>query len=97
MPKLLSVTPSHLPEKKYDAHFKTDQGRDKTVPFGAKGMDDFTKTKDTEQRERYRSRHSKDLNTHNPMSAGYLSWYLLWGAHPALRKNLEGFKRKFNL
>ena len=83
MPKLLSVTPSHLPEKKYNAHFK--------------GMDDFTKTKDTEQRERYRSRHAKDLTTNNPMAPGYLSWYLLWGAHPALRKNLEAFKRKFNL
>jgi hypothetical protein len=38
--KLLSVKPSHLPDKKYDATFKKDDGRTKTTSFGAKGMDD---------------------------------------------------------
>jgi len=97
MPKLLSVTPSHIPDKKYDAHFKTDSGREKTVPFGAKGMDDYTKTHDKEQRERYRDRHQKDLQTRDPTRPGFLSYYLLWGAAPSLRANLQTFKSKFNL
>ena len=97
MTKLISITASHLPEKKYDAHFVSSEGREKTVPFGAKGMDDYTKTHDKEQRERYRSRHRKDLQTHNPTSPGYLSWHILWGQHPSMRANLEAYKRRFNL
>jgi len=97
MSKLLSVKPSHLPEKKYDATFVSSEGRKKVVPFGAKGMDDFTKTHDKEQRERYRERHKKDLNTHDPTKPGYLSYYLLWGASPSLRANLATYKNRFNL
>lgn len=96
MTKLISITTSHLPDKKYDAHFSTD-GRKKTTPFGARGMDDYTKTHDKEQRERYRSRHRKDLQTHNPTSPGYLSWYILWGQHTSLRANLEDYRRRFGL
>jgi len=96
MTKLISITKSHLPEKKWDAHF-LHNGREKTTPFGASGMDDFTKTHDKDQRDRYRGRHRKDLQTHNPMSAGYLSWHILWGQHPSLRANIEDYKRKFNL
>jgi hypothetical protein len=95
MVKLVSVTKSHIPEKKYDAHFITDSGREKTVPFGAKGMDDYTITHDKEQRARYRQRHQKDLQTNDPTRPGYLSYYLLWGAAPSLRANLESYKRRF--
>jgi hypothetical protein len=97
MTKLLSVKPSHKEGKKYDATFVSEEGRTKVVPFGAKGMDDFTKTHDKEQRERYRERHRKDLNTHNPTRPGYLSYYLLWGASPSLRENISTYKRRFNL
>jgi hypothetical protein len=96
MVKLVSVTKSHIPEKKYDAHFITDSGREKTVPFGAKGMDDYTlPPHDKEQRARYRQRHQKDLETNDPTRPGYLSYYLLWGAAPSLRANLESYKRRF--
>jgi len=97
MTKLLSVKPSHLPEKKYDATFISEANRKKVVPFGAKGMDDYTKTHDKEQRERYRDRHSKDLKSNDPTKAGYLSYYLLWGASPSLRQNIEVYKKRFNL
>jgi hypothetical protein len=96
MTKLISITTSHRPEKKYDARFSTD-GREKTVSFGAKGMDDYTKTHSTEQRERYRTRHRKDLETHDPTKAGYLSWHILWGQHPSLRANIEAYRRRFGL
>ena len=46
--ELLSVRPSAKSEKKYDAKFRTPQGREKTVSFGAAGMDDYTKTRDKE-------------------------------------------------
>jgi hypothetical protein len=97
MPKLLSVVPSDKPDKKLDATFISDAGRKKVVPFGARGMDDYTKTHDKEQRERYRERHQKDLQTGDPTRPGFLSYYLLWGAAPSLRANLATYRKRFNL
>jgi len=94
--KLLSVTPSHLPEKKLDAKFETDSGRTKTVAFGAKGMDDYTKTGDTEQRDRYLNRHSKNENWNKLDSAGALSRWILWGESTSLLKNISDYKNRVN-
>jgi hypothetical protein len=60
-------------------------------------MDDYTITKDKEQRDRYRERHKKDLKTGDPSRAGYLSYYLLWGDSTSLQMNIEAYKKKFNL
>jgi hypothetical protein len=95
MPKLLKIVPSHLPEKKLDAVFQMDSGRTKTVPFGARGMDDFTITKDKEQKERYRARHKGDTLT-NPLSPGALSWYVLWSA-PTREGGIRNFKARFGV
>jgi hypothetical protein len=65
--------------------------------FGAAGMDDYTLTGDKDARHRYRSRHRKDLDTHNPKRAGYLSWYLLWGDSTSLEVNLRAYKKRFNV
>jgi hypothetical protein len=97
MPKLLSVKPSPLEEKKYDATFETDKGRKKVVPFGAAGMDDYTKTHDKEQRQRYRDRHAKDLSSGDPTKPGLLSYYLLWGQSTSLMANLAAYRKKYNL
>ena len=97
MPKLLKVVPSKKSNKKYDAHFKTDKGREKVTSFGSKGMDDYTKTKDKDQRKRYRDRHKKDLQTKDPTRAGYLSYYILWGESTSMRENLSNYKKRFNL
>jgi hypothetical protein len=91
------VQPSTNENKKYMAVFIQDSGRTKTTHFGAKGMDDFTITHDKNQRKRYRERHAKDLTTNDPTRAGYLSYYLLWGDSTNLQKNIETYKRKFNL
>ena len=74
-----------------------NDGRKKTVHFGAKGMDDYTITKDKEQRERYRTRHAKDLTTHDPTRAGFLSYYILWGDSTSRATNISSYKRRFNL
>ena len=78
------------------ATFETD-GHRKTTHFGASGMDDYTLTHDTEQRARYRARHRKDLDTHDPTRAGLLSWYILWGNSTSRRENISAYKRRFNL
>jgi len=58
-------------------------------------MDDYTKTKDKEQRKRYRQRHAKDLNTNDPTRAGFLAWHILWGNSTSLNKNIEDYKKRF--
>lgn len=95
--KLLSVTHATDNKHKYTAVFEQDNGRKKTTHFGAKGMDDYTLTHDKEQRERYRTRHKKDLATKDPTRAGFLSYYILWGDSTSLRSNIADFKSRFDL
>lgn len=95
--RLLKLEKSDKPDKKYKATFETDSGRTKTTYFGQAGADDYTLTRDKEQRERYRTRHEKDLRTGDPSRAGFLSYHILWGEHTSVLKNLEAFKRKYNL
>lgn len=79
------------------AVFEQDNGRTKTTHFGDASATDYLHTKDKEQRERYRSRHAKDLQTNDPTRAGYLSYYLLWGDYSSLRSNVAAYRKKFNL
>jgi hypothetical protein len=95
--KLLTIEPSSKPDKKLMAIFQTDSGRKKTTHFGAKGMDDYTITKDKEQRDRYRTRHAKDLQTGDPSRAGFLSMEILWGASTSRAANISAYKKKHNL
>jgi hypothetical protein len=91
------IKKSDKPGKKLVAVFTKDNGRTKKTYFGAAGMDDYTITKDKEQRKRYRSRHKKDLSTGDYTRAGYLSWYILWGDSTSRRDNISSYKRRFNL
>ena len=94
MVKSMVVKRSDKSGKKYMAVFEID-GRKKTTHFGASGMDDYTKTKDKEQRKRYRQRHKKDLTTGDPTRAGYLSYYILWGNSTSIRDNISTYKKRF--
>tara|TARA_R100001443_G_scaffold111017_2_gene123502 strand:+ start:5548 stop:5838 length:291 start_codon:yes stop_codon:yes gene_type:complete len=95
--KLLSIKKSNKADKKLMAVFETDSGRTRTTHFGSKGMDDYTLTKDKEQRKRYRERHKKDLDTNDPTRAGYLSYYILWGDSTSRSENIKDYKKRFNL
>lgn len=90
----MEIKPSTREGKKYMAIFQNPK---KTVHFGSAGMDDYTLTKNKEQRERYRTRHKKDLETNDPRRAGFLSYYLLWGDSTSLQTNIKNYKSKFNL
>jgi len=77
-----------------------DTGRTRTIHFGAAGMDDYLHTHDKEQRSRYRMRHAKDLQTaasRTGVSAGALSYYILWGDSTGLSQNIMTYKRRFGL
>lgn len=82
-------------KKKYAAVFEKN-GKEYLRKFGAAGMSDFTIHKDTKRRERYISRHKKDLRTNDPMRPGYLSMYILWNK-PTLKASIEDFKRRLSV
>jgi hypothetical protein len=95
--KLQSITESDKAGKKLKAVFVQDNGRTKTTHFGAKGMDDYTLTHDKAQRDRYRTRHKKDLETGDPTRAGFLSYYILWGDSTSRATNIAAYKKRHNL
>lgn len=97
MPKLLSIRKAVDGIHKYVATFEMESGRTRRTAFGALGMDDYTITGDKEQRERYRSRHAKDLRSGDPTRAGFLSRFILWGDSTSLRANVEAYRNRFNL
>lgn len=96
--KLLHIKASTNPKKKWMAVFLKEDGRTKTVHFGQAGADDYTITKDKEQRDRYLTRHSnKRENWNKPDSAGALSRWILWGPSTSVLKNITEFKKHFGL
>lgn len=98
MVKLLSVSPSSDSSKKLDVKLETDSGREKVVRVGAKGMDDFTKTRDQEQKERYIRRHQarEDWRLSGILSSGFWAKHLLWNK-PTLRESIQDVKSRFGV
>ena len=81
--------------KKYEITFQKN-GKKYIRKFGATGMSDYTIHKDRERRERYISRHKKDLKTNDPMKPGYLSMFILWNKS-SLSASLADYKRRLNV
>ena len=93
--KLISITPSNRPEKKYMAVFE-DNGRRKTTHFGATGYTDFIKSGDVERKARYIARHQNKENWSDPTSAGALSRFVLWNKR-TLSASIADYKNRFSL
>lgn len=91
MPKIVKIEPATNQKNKWTATF--DNG--KKTSFGARGMDDYTITGDKKQRERYRARHKKSLETNDPTRAGFLSYYVLWGDSTSINQNVKDFNKRF--
>ena len=96
--ELISIKKDTDGKHKMLAVFKNKEtNRNKTVHFGAVGYDDYTKTGNKEQRERYLARHSKREDFNNPTTAGALSANILWGSSTSIEQNIKAFKKKFKL
>jgi Family of unknown function (DUF5754) len=95
--KLKTIRRSHRKEKKFDAVFVQDNGREKVVPFGQKGYSDFTKHKNVTRKQRYLNRHS-GMGEHwnKPDTPGALSKWILWNK-PTLKASIADFKKRFKL
>ena len=91
------ITKSTVKGKKYTAIFYDKDKKIKTTHFGQYGADDYTLSRDKEQRTRYRNRHEKDLKTRDYKRAGFLSYYILWGDSTSMKQNIKSYKSRFNL
>lgn len=72
-------------------------GDGKRIPFGAKGMSDYTIHKNPARRQLYLTRHRARENWNNPRTAGALSRWILWGDSTSLETNVRRFKERFSL
>lgn len=94
--KLLKIKKSDKENKKLMATFENCKtGRQKTTHFGASGMSDYTIHKDPDRKENYISRHSKNEDWNNPITAGSLSRWILWNK-TSLSASIAHYKKKFN-
>ena len=96
MPKI-EIKKSTREGKKLMAILTYDDGKTKTIHFGQDGADDYTITKDKEQRKRYLDRHRKRENWNVPDTGGSLAKHILWGESTSRKENVILFKKKFNL
>lgn len=97
--RLISIKKDTDNKHKLVAVFEnTETKRKRTIHFGQFGADDYTKTKDKEQRDRYLERHGRGReNWSDPTTAGSLSRHILWGPTTSIVENVIAFKKKFNL
>lgn len=95
-PQKVVIKKSNKEGKKLMAVFTMSNGRTRTTHFGASGMDDYTKTRDKAQKQRYLKRHRRNENWNNPLSAGALSRWILWNKETR-GASIADFKRRFNL
>lgn len=97
MLKFVEIIPATQKNKKFQAIFY-DENKKKigTVPFGAKGMSDYTIHKDPERKARYIERHRKREDWTKPDNAGSLSRWILWNL-PTFSASFKDYLNKFNL
>lgn len=93
----VQIGKSDRAEKKYKAVFYNEERKKLiTIHFGQRGANDYTITHDDEARERYVERHKDREDWSNPVSAGALSYYLLW-TEKSMAKAFNKYLQKFNL
>ena len=81
---------SDKPEKKNYIIFNTN----KKIYFGAAGYEDFTITKDEEQKKRYIARHKKNEDWNDINTAGFWSYHYLWH-FPTKKEAYENIKKNY--
>ena len=99
MISLIGIYPSTTKNKKYVALFDLGNNKIKRVNFGSKTSSTYLDHNDPIKRENYIKRHTalgtEDFN--NPLTAGSLSMFILWGPYTELEMNITNFKHMFKL
>ena len=86
-------------DKKFKAVFTNNEGKKKTIHFGAKGMSDYTIDKDDKRKARYLARHNPKVTKENwsvPDTPASLSRWILWNKK-SYNESLKDYKKRFKL
>ena len=86
-------------DKKFKAVFTNNEGKKKTIHFGAKGMSDYTIHKDDKRKARYLARHNPKVTKENwsvPATPASLSRWILWNKK-SYNESLKDYKKRFKL
>jgi hypothetical protein len=81
----------------FEAVFKMDDGKQKTVKFGTSSNYVTNPDKTKKDRTAYIARHAVSENWNDPMSRGALSRYILWGDSRSIVENTRAYRKRFNL
>ena len=82
--------------KRYKAIFYDEDGNKiKTTQFGSSSHENFTIHRDKQRRELYRKRHAND-KIDEPMTAGALSWWILWNKED-FKQSIRDYGKRFKI
>ena len=95
-PVSVRILRSTRPSKKLMAVFTLQNGRTRTVHFGAAGASDHTQHRDPVRKQRYLARHAPREDWTKPMTAGALARWVLWDKE-TLHEGVAGYLRRFGL
>lgn len=91
--KFETIKHSTRKDKKFMITFSNPK---KTIHFGSKNSKTYLDHKDNKKRENYILRHQVNENWNDPLTAGALSYYILWGPSTDLYTNLKTYLKHFN-
>lgn len=91
---LIYFGPSPRENKRFVARFKNPS---RTTHFGQPGANTYIDGASKETRQNYLKRHARDLETGDPLMAGYLSYYVIWGKSRDVEDNLKSYMSRFNI
>ncbi|WP_353743613.1 DUF5754 family protein [Haliea sp.] len=94
MPILIYLGPSTRDNKKLMAVFANPK---KTIHFGQKGSETFTEGASSQKRLNYLKRHKVNEDWENPLTAGSLSRFILWGSSRNIDDNIKKYVRRFKI
>jgi hypothetical protein len=94
--KFISLKPANDNKYKYIATLlNKETGREKSIKFGAFGMEDYTIHKDDKRKDNYIARHRVRENWNDPLTAGFWSKHILWNlktVDASLKDTLKKYK-----
>ena len=95
--KLVSFNKANDKKHKYEVVILNKKtNKENLIKFGAYGMSDYTQHKDDERKNLYDSRHNKNENWEDPLTAGFWAKWILWNKK-TIKESLADTIRRFKL
>ena len=94
--KFKQLIPKPDDTHKYRVVLEDENGKERSVKFGAQGMSDFTKHHDEARKMLYLNRHRAREDWSDPLTPGFWSRWLLWNKK-TVQHSLSDLRKRFGL